>query len=293
MSFQDGDSDLPFTGERVVLGKTPSLIVLEHLVRYRFAAQFVDGGRELDVACGTGYGSSILAEKARTVIGIDHSLETIRCARKNYTRPNLHYSIADCRSLPFHKSSFDLVVMFEAIEHIAEQEQSLSEIRRVLAPDGILILSTPNATGPTKIIEDVNPFHCKELTESELLGLLQPCFAHVRLLDQHELSASSIQLPAVSTSDPVQMAEDFLVPSAAKYFIAVCGAQEAQVRRGRTLGVGGIEHQVGYLKALRVSHEQIQYLAQQLKENERVYTKALAAHRREIEALLRQREEIG
>jgi GT2 family glycosyltransferase/SAM-dependent methyltransferase len=277
-------SDLAFTGERVVPGRTAQFLVLEHLVRYAFASQFAAASKILDVGCGTGYGASLLAQKATSVVGIDNSPKAINYAQSNYGRANLSFSLGDCRSLPFRERFFDLVVMFEVIEHVVEQQRTLSEIQRVLAPKGVLILSTPNAAGPTKIIEDVNPFHFKELTETELLELLRPHFAHARLLYQHELSASSIQAPAAAKDDPIALAEDFSLPSAAKYFIAVCSARAARVSTGRTMGVGGIDHQIASIKDLQKSIQEIQVLNQQLKENEREYAKTLFAHQRDLEA---------
>jgi len=284
MGFQHDGCDLSVTGERVVSGKTPQLLVLEHLVRYRFAARFAGACKVLDVGCGSGHGASLLAQEANRVVGIDSAPEAILYAQKNYRRANLTFARGDCRSLPFRDRFFDVVVMFDVIEHVAEQKQSLSEIQRVLAPDGTLILSTPNAAGPAKGIEDVNPLNCTELTEHNLLELLRPCFAHVQLLYQHELSASSIQAPPAAKVVPVEVADAFSPSSAAKYFIAVCSARVSRVTAGMTLGVGGIDHQVGVRRDLRNSPEEIEILGQQLRENEREYAHILAAHQQDIEA---------
>lgn len=293
MSFQNGGSDLPWTGERVVPGKTPALLVLEHVVRYRFAARFVEGARVLDIACGTGYGSSILAQKAKFVIGIDNSLETIQYARQNYSELNLHYSIADCRLLPLQSSSFDFAVMFEAIEHIAEQEQCLTEIRRILDPKGILILSTPNTMRPTKVIEGDNPFHSKELTEKEFLALLGRHFPQVQLLNQHEFSASSIQNNYGPTTEPAEVVEDSTNAASAKYFIAVCGAFPTQVPISRALGVEEIDHQIAIVQDLRAAQRGIEDLVRQREDVGREYSRNLTAHQREIEALRKDRDEAA
>jgi len=290
MGFQNGGGDLPFTGERVVPGKTPPLLVLEHVIRYRFAARFVDGARVLDVACGTGYGSSILAKKAKLVTGIDNSPETIRYARQNYSDPNLNYLIADCRLLPLPSGSFDVAVMFEVIEHIAEQEQCLAEIRRVLDPKGILIISTPNILRPTKVVEEDNPFHSKELTEGEFFDLLRPHFPQVQLLYQHELSASAIQNSSGPTPGFAEIVEDSTNAAGVKYFIAVCGAQPVQVPITRTLGVGGIDHQIAIIRDLRATQTDIEALVRQREEVGREYAKNLTAHQREITALRQDRE---
>jgi len=291
---------MPFTGERVVPGKTPPFLVLEHLVRYRFAARSAAGCAVLDVGCGTGYGASLLAGKARLVVGVDCAPEAIRYAQANYPAGNLRFAVADCRHLPFRDGFFDLAVMFEVVEHIAEQEQCLSEIRRILVPDGILILSTPNPARPTKGIEEPNPFHAKELSEDELRELLRPHFAEVQLLHQQELSGSGIQTAASAVPGPAEVIEDLSAASAAKYFVAVCGSRLAQVSIERALGVGGIEHQIAIVQDLRNAHRDIEALLRQREEDQREYAKNLAAHREVIanlqednEALRRDREEAA
>src|ERR1039458_5734453 len=84
MGFQNDVGNLSFTGERVVPGKTPQFLVLEHLVRYGFAARFAGGCKVLDVGCGSGYGASSLAQEANLVVGIDSAPEALNYAQKNY-----------------------------------------------------------------------------------------------------------------------------------------------------------------------------------------------------------------
>jgi SAM-dependent methyltransferase len=292
--------ELTFTGERVVPGKTPTLLVLEHLVRYRFAGRFSKGLRVVDVGCGTGYGAAVLAETAGLTVGIDSDWGTIHYAGKAYLRPNLRFVLSDCRDLPFRDRFFEVAVSFEVIEHIREQDQCLSEIRRVLSPDGILIMSTPNVFRSTKVIEEANPFHHKELNEGEFAELLLRHFDDVQLLYQHELSASGIQLPATEMTDPVDLVEDLSAAPAAKYFIAVCGARRTAIHRRRSVGVAGIDAQIAIVQDLRQTQKEISALLLQREQIERDYTSDLAARRRELEklqqevdALVRQREETA
>src|ERR1700722_15129763 len=98
--------ELPWTGERLV----PSLngdIVLEHLHRYAFAADLVAGKDVLDIACGEGYGSNLLAARARSVIGVDISEETIGHAQSNYVRDNLTFRPGSCLAIPTPDQSAD------------------------------------------------------------------------------------------------------------------------------------------------------------------------------------------
>jgi SAM-dependent methyltransferase len=297
MQFKKMEQDLEFSGERVVPGKTPPFLVLEHLIRYRFAARFSSGRKILDIGCGAGYGTSILAETAALVVGIDNAPEAILFAQESYCRPNLHFAVSDSRALAFRDQSFDLAVMFEVIEHIPEQHQALREIRRVLTPDGTLILSTPNIARPTRGIEEPNPYHARELSGDELRELLRPHFAQVQLLYQHELSGSGIQSAAAPTPGPTEVL-DLSAHSAAKYFVAVCSARPAEAPVERVLGVGGIDHQIAIAQDLRQTQQDVEALLRQREENERAYAESLAAHRRDldakqeaIEALLHQREE--
>jgi SAM-dependent methyltransferase len=159
----------------------------EHLQRYDFALQRVRGcaGRGLDLGCGIGYGSFVLANCSRLeVTGIDISPDTINMAKKKYSHPRLEYRALDALDLPFESESFDVAVSFENIEHVADRRRYLEGCARVLKKGGQLILSAPNAdffrrTGT------LNPFHLSEPTYDELKVDLQTLF---RVEEEHEQS---------------------------------------------------------------------------------------------------------
>ena len=170
--------DLQFTGERFIPG-TAGEIWHEHWHRYHFAAPLVAGLDVLDVACGEGYGSALLASRAARVIGADIAPSAVEHAREQYAdRANLEFQQADCAALPFAEASFDAVVSFETIEHIAAHEAFLDEIRRVLRPDGLLILSCPNKAEYTDRRGVTNEFHVRELYRPELEQLVAARFPH-------------------------------------------------------------------------------------------------------------------
>jgi len=166
---------LEFTGERLVPAvlKETDETYQEHIERYKFASQFVKGMNVLDASCGAGYGSKMLAQTAKQVHGIDISPETISYASERYAGANIHYEVMDIKELRFPSNHFDAVVSFETIEHVAFQKEFLDEVRRVLKPGGLLILSTPNIETTCKGKKVHTPFHVKELTLKELLELVQ------------------------------------------------------------------------------------------------------------------------
>jgi ubiquinone/menaquinone biosynthesis C-methylase UbiE len=184
MASQPALPDLPFTGERFVPGVRGE-IWLEHWHRYHFAARFAAGKRVVDAACGEGYGSALLARTAASVVGADISAEAIAHAQSAYGgTPNLSFVRAPCTKLPVADASTDLFVSFETVEHIREQEDFLDEIARVLAPDGMLLLSCPNKREYSDRRAFANEFHVKELYREELESLLARRFRHTRWYGQ-------------------------------------------------------------------------------------------------------------
>jgi len=176
-------NDLRWTGERLVTSLSGD-IVFEHLHRYAFANEVAAGKDVLDIACGEGYGSSLLASRARSVIGVDPSAESVLHAKAKYPRSNLHFCMGDCRRIPLRDQSVDLVVSFETLEHISEHEEFLRDIRRVLRPGGVLMISSPDKQNYSDKPGYANPFHPKELYRKQFEALLQTFFAHTHLFLQ-------------------------------------------------------------------------------------------------------------
>lgn len=176
MSAAPEGDDLPFTGERFTPG-TKGEIWVEHWHRYHFAARWVAGKTVVDVACGEGYGSALLARAAAHVTGVDISPEAIHHAQRVYGElGNVRFACASCAQLPLADASVDVAVSFETIEHIAEQAQFLNEMARVLKPDGVLVISCPNKLEYSDRRDFVNEFHVKELYREELSALLAARF---------------------------------------------------------------------------------------------------------------------
>jgi SAM-dependent methyltransferase len=155
-----------------------------HVARYRFARPHVEGKRVLDVACGTGYALDLLAESARRVVAVDIDAGAVASARRE-AHGRVVVAVADACRLPFAAGAFDVVTSFETLEHLDRRAEFLTEVRRVLRPDGLLVLSTPNASYTRPVDgRPRNPFHVHEYTPGELRGQIAPLFASVELLGQ-------------------------------------------------------------------------------------------------------------
>ena len=220
---------LPFTGERF----TPECvreIWYEHWHRYAFARGLSAGKRVLDAACGEGYGAALLAGVAADVVGIDLDRAAVAHARSRYASlPRLRFERADATELPFAAGAFDLVVSFETLEHLAAQERLLAGFARVLADEGVLVISSPDRHVYSEVAGFRNEFHVRELYRDELLALLRPHFAAVRLYGQKLLFHSALWSleggigsaeahTAAAGGDAVAAGLDH----APMYFVAVC-----------------------------------------------------------------------
>ena len=137
--------------------------------RYRFAADFCENKTVLEVACGPGFGLGYLTEASASVVGGDFTENLIRVAREHNDR-RVPLLLLDAQALPFRESSFDLLLLYEAIYYLARPERFLEECRRLLREGGRLIVCTAN-----RELVDFNPspFSTRYLAASELCNLLR------------------------------------------------------------------------------------------------------------------------
>lgn len=178
-------SDLDFTGERIVPGKTAEALFREHEERYVFAGQYVPGKDVLDVACGTGIGTSFLrGAGARRVWGLDIAPDAISYAKVRY--PECEFALSDATNLCLDDESVDVVISFETVEHVDNQIGFLMECRRVLKLGGVLICSTPNLE--ISRWSASNPFHTREFAPKEFLDLVKSAFPSAELFAQKSRS---------------------------------------------------------------------------------------------------------
>lgn len=169
----------------IVPERTDPAFFAQHLAAYDFARRFAQERRVLEIGFGDGYGANYLAQVAREVKAVDVSPANVQRAAAKYPRPNLQFRATDGLSLPFPDGSFDLVGAFQVIEHIPEAKlvAFLREIARVLAPGGLVCLSTLNLEHNQKAGRPYEKLHVheKEFTAPELEALLKQVFPAVDL----------------------------------------------------------------------------------------------------------------
>lgn len=237
MTISEG---LTFTGERYMPSETGK-IRLEHYHRYACVKNLTRGKRVLDVACGEGYGTFLLSNLATSVVGVDISMESIAHAKKVYNSPRLQFQQGNILNLEFPDSAFDLVISFETLEHLAEQKQMMNELKRVLTPNGVLVVSSPNRPVYNKNNGKANEYHVKELDFSEFNDLLDSYFSEIEFYGQRIQICSLIQplkpQPTVNFDvwydDGNDIESVYNPPLNSEYFLAVCSD-----RKSDTLAVG-------------------------------------------------------
>lgn len=178
-----------FTGERLT-SSIGGQIELEHFHRYFFARELARGRAVLDIACGEGYGSAYLSQVAASVVGVDIDPATVEHAQANYGRDNIEFRAGSTLEIPLPDASVDLVVSFETIEHFYDHDTFLREVKRVLKPGGLFMVSTPERDLYSPPNTDSNPYHVHEMTRAEFQRLLDRHFGHVELLLQRVMLGS-------------------------------------------------------------------------------------------------------
>ena len=271
------------TGERYLPWLEEASIGYEHVHRYAYATQFVQNKRVLDLACGEGYGSYLLAKTAKSVAGIDIDNNTIKHARNKYIKQNLEFRVGSITEVPIGgESIFDVAVCFEALEHIEDHQKLLSEVKRLLTPEGVFIVSTPNKTVYSDEPQFNNPFHVHELYFDEFRELLEKYFKNVKFLGQRIYCNSNIW-PVFAGEDTKVVEyvvdknpEEFVFPGNDKkiprYFIAIASdaARDIEDRSSALVDVSDAllnqkERQIGQLSAQKESQ-----IAAHVREQERL-----------------------
>jgi SAM-dependent methyltransferase len=243
----DGVPPLELTGERT-LPDVPAenYWYRRHLVVYEWIAARVPGKTVIDMACGEGYGSEVLARTATGVVGVDANPEAHAHAHARYSRPGLRFERALVDSFA---EPADAVVFLQTIEHLEDPGAVLDHFRSQLNPGGVVFVSTPNVLtlAPKGSPRSDNPWHVHEYRREEFERLCSEHFArvelyglfHARKLRVHELALAlgwdrvhpRIRLtrrfydwftPAIAASDFAVRAADEADMDRALDFLAVC-----------------------------------------------------------------------
>lgn len=203
---------------------------LEHLHRYALVRDIVKGKVVLDIASGEGYGSNLLAKNAREVFGVDICAETINNAKSTYRADNLKFVQGDAANVPFQPNTFDVIICFETIEHVINQDAVMRELKRVLKNDGVLVISTPEKKKYSDDKNFKNPFHTKEFYEHEFKAFLTRYFRNTNYLYQYMTYGSSIHYESKVEIEEVltgnyTTCEKITYPNPT-YILALCSDEE-------------------------------------------------------------------
>jgi SAM-dependent methyltransferase len=178
----EGVPPLELTGERT-LPDVPeeNYWYRRHLAVYEWIAKRVSGLTAVDLACGEGYGTNVLASTAKSVVGVEANPETFDHARLRYTADNIRFE----RTLvEMFDEKVDAAVFLQTIEHVEDPDAILEQIRSNLNPGGIAYVSTPNVLtlAPKGKERSDNPFHLREYKPQEYLELCERHFPQVEIL---------------------------------------------------------------------------------------------------------------
>jgi len=172
---------LELTGERTLPGiPHENYWFQRHVAAYKFACTHARGKRVVDLGCGEGYGSAMLAEIATEVVGIDIASDVIEHAKNRYRRKNLEFLLMDINDLSSLERSFDLAISFQVVEHLSDVNHHFSTVRNILRKSGVALFTTPNRLTISKGSDKpINPFHIREYTPDELHEKLKEYFQEV------------------------------------------------------------------------------------------------------------------
>ena len=175
-----------YTVERVIEHACPRLVFEQHLARYRLALPHVAGKSVLDMACGTGYGSSYLFTQGSPsqVTGVDIDPDAVRYARLRYDKPGLEYRVADACEV-WTDEKFGAITSFETIEHVPAPHKLLSAVVGMLDEEGVFFVSSPvRQGGSLRDRPGHNRFHIREWSLEDFPAMLGLFFRKVTIWGQ-------------------------------------------------------------------------------------------------------------
>jgi 2-polyprenyl-3-methyl-5-hydroxy-6-metoxy-1,4-benzoquinol methylase len=293
------DSGLVFTGERIVPQADncepnfASRMYQEHIARYLFASQIVADKAVIDIGCGVGYGSQRLGELgAASVQAFDLSEDAIRHARIHYAHPNVRYEVANAESFTIDRK-FDVAVCFELIEHVRNPRAVMTNIKKALGDDGILVMSTPRALEQKR-----THFHEHEFGLEEYVELIRQFFGEVEIYMENNHFSSLVTKGVPAELQKIICLKDQFDPAMADVFIAVARssgplpAMKPALALDNDAYVTMLERDVGILHKAEQDLRERTVAIEVLRENEGSFKDAeIKRLTDEYEALFRRSEE--
>jgi SAM-dependent methyltransferase len=177
----EGVPPLALTGERT-LPDVPeeNYWFRRHLTVYEWIAERAWGRRVVDLACGEGYGTEVLARTAASVVGVDANPEAYEHARLKYTTDAVTF---DKQLIEEWAGDVDCVVFLQTIEHVLDEDVMMAHVRELVGDSGIAFVSTPNllTLAPPGADKSENPWHIKEYRSDEFKALCERHFDNVDL----------------------------------------------------------------------------------------------------------------
>ena len=170
--------------------KIPTWVRYEHIARYDFAKAFLHDKCVVDCACGEGEGINVFLESGpKKIYGFDCDGEAIRLANQTINSDIVHVERAQASQLPLESGTVDVFISYETVEHLVDDNGLLDEIKRVLKPEGVVVISTPNRKislpGSSISENPLNPYHIREYTDEEFINLLSQYFESIECYGQN------------------------------------------------------------------------------------------------------------
>jgi len=153
-------------------------------MRYVFATRYANSGSILDIACGTGYGASMLSARSKFCVGADIDSDAIKRSKAACDNERISFVQCDCHQLPFRRDAFELVTSMETIEHLADPQRFLQELAGCVRGGGHVVISTPNRGYKAPWVRDINPYHLHEWVPEEIESLAREALGDIDMYFQ-------------------------------------------------------------------------------------------------------------
>jgi 2-polyprenyl-3-methyl-5-hydroxy-6-metoxy-1,4-benzoquinol methylase len=232
-----------------------SLLALEHLHRYDVAAELCAGDRVVDLCCGTGYGSQVLAGQAVEVLGVDNDVGAIDAAQAAFGGDAVRFEVADAHEFlrrELHEA-FDAIVLLEGLEHLQRPDEAVESLKRHASRGMRLVVSLPNS----RTLGEENPHHVTDYDHEAVAETFEG-FDDVTILYQFLAEGSLVRRADSDGQDARVIASERGEIEYANHFIVCvnCGDRVAAADSGRAqLELAPVHNR--YMKNLEAANEEL------------------------------------